>query len=244
MSGLAPLPDRFLETRDALGRVAAHILARRRSDATGRIDLRASPGGIATPAFTDEVEVLRTDGALLLIERGGTTMVSRLTTLDDLAIAAGVDLSRPLSLGDNPPPLGDPSAQLEIDERSARTLGEWFGFSTTVLDEVLGRLSAAAAPSPIQLWPEHFDVACDVAVEPGEGRRVNLGGSPGDSYHPEPYLYVGPWGPERPGDAGFWNAPFGAVLGYESVRVAGDLDASRHAAVRFLNHGLDLLTAG
>ena len=46
----------------------------------------------------------------------------------------------------------------------------------------------------------------------GDDVRANLGASPGDAYEPEPYLYVGPWGPERPGDPGYWNAPFGAVL--------------------------------
>jgi hypothetical protein len=39
---------------------------------------------------------------------------------------------------------------------------------------------------------------------------VNLGGSPGDGFSDEPYLYVGPWTSDRPGDSEFWNAPFGA----------------------------------
>lgn len=34
--------------------------------------------------------------------------------------------------------------------------------------------------------------------------------APGDSYHPEPYLYVAPWEAERPGDVAYWNAPFGS----------------------------------
>lgn len=241
---LALLPREFVATRDAIGRVAAHILARRRSDATGRIDLRASPGGIATPAFGDDAEVLRTDGGALLVERGDTITVHRLTTLDDLAAAVGMDLTGPLSLGGDPPPLGDPSGRLDVDERAARVLGDWFGFVTTVLDEILGQIGAAATPSAIRLWPEHFDVACDAAWGTGEGQRVNLGGSPGDGYHREPYLYIGPWGPERPNDPDYWNAPFGATAGYESIRGAGDLDASRRAAVRFLDRGLAHLASG
>lgn len=241
--GLAPLPDEFVATRIAMRRVAAHILARRRSDVTGRIDLRASPGGIATPAFGDEVEVLRTDGGALFVERAGMTAVHPLTTLDDLAAATGVDLVSPVSLGGDPPSLGDPSERLDIDERAARVLGDWFGFVTTILDAILGMIGAAASPSAIHLWPEHFDVACDVAWGPGEGQRVNLGGSPGDGYHPEPYLYIGPWGPERPNEPEFWNAPFGATLAYESIREAGDLEASRRTAVRFLDRGLDHLTS-
>ena len=49
--------------------------------------------------------------------------------------------------------------------------------------------------STAQLWPEHFDLGCNV-----EG--VNFGCSPGDAGHPEPYVYVGPWDrtrlPQRP----------------------------------------------
>ena len=42
--------------------------------------------------------------------------------------------------------------------------------------------------------------------------QVNLGFSPGDAFSDDPYVYVGPWGPARPGDDGYWNAPFGAAL--------------------------------
>ena len=59
----------------------------------------------------------------------------------------------------------------------------------------------------------------------GEGERVNLGGSPGDQHFPEPYAYVGPWGPARPGDPGFWNAPFGAVLPWQAL-LGADLPAA------------------
>lgn len=243
MSGLAPLPDPFPESRDALQRVAAHVLARRRSDVTGRIGLRGSPGGVATPAFGADAEVVRTDGAALIVERDGGTIAARLSSLRAAADLTGVGLDGPLSLGGDAPGTGDPDAPMAVDERSARVLADWFGFATTVLDETLVNLGAAAAPSMIQLWPEHFDVACDVAWGAGDGQRANLGGSPGDAHHPQPYLYIGPWGPERPGDAGFWNAPFGAVLGYEALRSAGGGDAPRRAALRFLGQGLDLLTA-
>ncbi|MGE3795441.1 MAG: hypothetical protein AB7I38_16160 [Dehalococcoidia bacterium] len=244
MSGLAPLPDSFAESRDALQRVAAHVLARRRSDVTGRIGLRASPGGATTPAFGDGAEVVRTDGTALIVERDGWTTATCLTSLRAAAESAGVDLAGPLSLGGDAPGIGDPDAALRVDERSARVLADWFAFATTALDETLVHIGPGASPSSIQLWPEHFDVACDAAWGAGDGQRVNLGGSPGDAHHPEPYLYVGPWGPERPGEASFWNAPFGAILGYEAVRAAGGGDAPRRAAARFLGHGLDLLTAG
>ncbi len=46
-------------TRDDLHRIAAHVLGRRRWAVSGHFGLRASPGGVATPAFGPEPEVLR-----------------------------------------------------------------------------------------------------------------------------------------------------------------------------------------
>jgi hypothetical protein len=86
------------------------------------------------------------------------------------------------------------------------------------------------------LWPEHFDAGCDVVD--GKGRRVNLGASPGDGFSDEPYLYVGPWEGERPGDADYWNAPFGAALGYARLLAAADPVAE---GVAFVQRGLTLL---
>jgi hypothetical protein len=236
-------PPAFAGTRDALHLVAVHILARRRCALTGRIGLRPSPGGFAMPPSGDGMEAVRIDGDLLIIERGGSATAVPVTSLGDLARAVGVDLAGSLSVGADTPPVGDPDAPLAVDGDAARALGDWFAFTTTVLDRVVADLGARAAASAIQLWPEHFDVACDVACGPGEGRRVNLGGSPGDAQHAQPYLYIGPWGPERPGDAAFWNAPFGAVLGHDLLIAAGGTDSARALAVEFFSHGLGLLRA-
>jgi hypothetical protein len=108
-----------------------------------------------------------------------------------------------------------------------------------VLDEVLAGLGSAHSPSRIQLWPEHFDAGCDVAVAnggtTGDGERCNLGVSPGDDSHHEPYLYVGPWDENRrPGDETYWNASFGAVLRRSELS-----DVS--AGVAFMRRGLTLL---
>ena len=237
-AAVPPLPSAFGPTRDALHRVAAHVLARRRGDASGRIGLRAAPGGFATPAFGEDVEVLRCSGDLLIHERGGRAALLPMTTLADLAEAAGVDLAGPLAIGGDPPPLGDPRAPLAVDAAAARVLGGWFAFATEVLDAVA---AGAAEPSAVQLWPEHFDVACHAVGGPGAGGRANLGGSPGDAHHAEPYLYVGPWGAERPGDPAFWNAPFGAILPHARLREAED---PRGLAEAFLRRGLDLLADG
>ena len=102
-----------------------------------------------------------------------------------------------------------------------------------VLDEAVAEAGADAGPTVLQLWPEHFDAGCDLGV--GGGRRTNLGASPGDSSSPEPYLYVGPWDEDRPGDPTYWNAGFGALLGYEELRRSEDPSAR---ALEFLRTGL------
>jgi hypothetical protein len=226
-------------TRNGLHRVAVHVMARRRSQLVGKIGLRAATGGIATPAAGPEHEVLRTAGSRLVRERTGaaaTTVSIDLAgaTLAEAAALADVDLAAPLDVGHDTPPVGDPAAPLTIDPQAAEGIAAWFAFGWAVLDETL---TTASSPSVIQLWPEHFDAACDVAVRDG---RTNLGVSPGDGFHDEPYLYVGPWEPDRPGDASYWNAPFGAVLTHAELRASPD---PVHAGIQFLGHGLSLLTA-
>ena len=96
----------------------------------------------------------------------------------------------------------------------------------------------ALDPMAIQLWPEHFDAGTSVAVGSGDRDRCNLGASPGDAYSDEPYLYVGPWNDDRPGDPAYWNAPFGAVLHRTELMLSGD---PHRAGVDFLRRGLQLL---
>ena len=57
-------------------------------------------------------------------------------------------------------------------------------------------------------------------------------------YHADPYLYVGPWTDERPGDASFWNAPFGSVLGYRDLAATSDPVVT---AAEFFLRGIELL---
>ena len=96
------------------------------------------------------------------------------------------------------------------------------------------------APTGLQIWPEHFDLGTDLDASPG-GERMNVGGSPGDSYLSEPYLYVGPRNSARPGDAAYWNAPFGAALTFTALRAT---DRPGDAALAFLVRGAELLTHG
>jgi hypothetical protein len=196
-------------TRTDLHRLCAHVLARRRYAVSGHFGLRASPGGLATPAFGDEPEVLRLDGTVLVREVGATasSIVFNGSTLGELAAFAGVDLRTPFSVGDSTPPVGPVDEALDFDKAELASLFAWFDLGWRVLDQAVCRLGRGAAPATVQLWPEHFDVGTSVAVD---GARVNLGFSAGDAFSDEPYVYVGPSGPERPGDAAFWNAPFGA----------------------------------
>ena len=225
-------------TRLALQRVATHVLARARFDADGRFGLRVTTDGIGTPAFGSERNVLRIVGAVLVHEtRVGGAARSRTIpiaghSLYELARFAGVNLAAPFSVGHDTPEIGDQHAPIALDPRAATALLAWFRLGWEALDEILPE---AGEPSVMQLWPEHFDLAIDAATTQG---RVNLGASPGDGGHPEPYLYVGPWEPIRPGEPSFWNAPFGAVLGADAVLATPD---PTQTAAAFLRRGLALL---
>ncbi len=138
-------------------------------------------------------------------------------SLRDLAAIAGVDLAADLDIGHDTPEVGDIHAPIELDCAASTEIAAWFGIVAAALDRALAGTPAAARPSVIRLWPEHFDVAIDAAA--ATDLRVNLGGSPGDDFSSEPYLYVGPWTDARPGDPTFWNAPFGAALARTQLSV-------------------------
>lgn len=230
------MADPLVETRLALQQVAVHVLARRRYAATGRFGLRPSPGGIATPAFGDGPEAVRTCADFLVVERGADAVGVSLSTLGDAAAAAGVELDAEFSVGDDTPALIDPDRPLDLDPDALDALAAWFALGSVAIDEVVATTPAMAAATTRQIWPEHFDLGGAVTLRRPDGTEVkaNLGASPGDGYEPHPYLYVGPWTEDRPGDPSFWNAPFGA-----SLRLA-DLDptAPGPQASAFLHEAL------
>lgn len=160
----------------------------------------------------------------------------RVASLSEAAAFAEADLAAPFDAGSDTPPVGDVDVPLAVDAAAASALADWFAFGTAALDAVVAALDPTAEPSVVQVWPEHFDAGCDVAAVPGQ--RVNLGASPGDGLSTEPYLYVGPWGPDRPGHPDYWNAPFGALLGHAALRDSTDPQGD---AVAFLRRGLELL---
>lgn len=228
--------ERVVATRLGLQQVAVHVLARRRYAVTGHFGLRPAPGGCATPVFGDD-EVVRVSGATLVVERAGEVRAEALTTLGRAADLVGVDLAGEFSVGAATPAVADPGAPLAVDAAIALGLGDWWALGASLIDEVVATGSAdgsVAAATMAQLWPEHFDIGSTLRLASADGPRVNVGASPGDGFEPGPYLYVGPWGDERPGDAGYWNAPFGAVLRRSH---AGD----RAAVLEFVRRGLGYL---
>lgn len=222
-----------MDTRLALQQVAVHVLARRRFAVTGRFGLRPAPGGLATPMFGDG-EVVRIDGDLLVHERGGEMRVEPISTLAAAAELVGADLSADFDVGGDTPAVGPIDDPLALDGGEVLALGAWWTFGVEVIDHVVGTGPWRADATTLQLWPEHFDVGGTVTVD---GAPINVGASPGDGFEPEPYLYVGPQGADRPGDESYWNAPFGAVLRRSDVG-NGTGDAARRTAEDFLRTGL------
>ena len=119
-----------------------------------------------------------------------------------------------------------PGDALNIDPRAAEFLGAFYAFADAQLQSLR---ADAEDPSPIHLWPEHFDLAFDAGDE-AAGQRATYGASPGDEKHPEPYLYVGPW--RTPAPSEIWNAHgfTGAELAWAELVIDAD---PRAAALDF-----------
>ena len=225
--------------REALQRVCAHVLGRRRFAVSGRFGLRAGPTGIFTPAYGEGPEVLRIAGPMLVREEGSLTSRTVIdgSSLRALASFAGADIEAPFDCGKDGPALGDPDEPLALPNDAVADIVGWFALAWQVLDHVVADLGRGARATTVQLWPEHFDAATTVTL-PGEA-QVSIGFSPGDGYESEPYVYVGPWDVDPSSDPAFWNAPFGASRRRTDL-AAGDADIAE-ASAHFLVSGLALL---
>jgi hypothetical protein len=160
------------------------------------------------------------------------------STLKDLATFVDVDLDEPFSCGPETPQLDPVDEPFDVVSAAATEILDWFALAWRVLDGVLVSLPGESESATIQLWPEHFDAATTVTLPPAA--PVNLGFSPGDSFEQEPYLYVGPWSTQRPGNPSFWNAPFGAMRRHSEVRASPD---AAESCRQFLVEGLHLASA-
>jgi hypothetical protein len=226
--------DVFVSTRNALHRVAEHVVAKARFLDDREIRLTAYPGGFSSPLLSDGSRV-RVEADELVIDAPGGSRRTELTTIGEAAAFAGIEPGFPTELYE-PATSFDRDQPLEIDRGAAEILAAWYGFTADVLAVFAAEISEAH-PSPLILWPEHFDQAF-YTEDDDETRRANYGASPGDEGHPEPYLYVGPWGPTSPDP--YWNAEHfnGAVLQLSAL--VGTDDPTR-VAVEFLRAGRLLL---
>jgi hypothetical protein len=232
MTTLVPIQDLdlFVSTRDALHRVAEHVLAKARYVDDREIRLMAYPGGFATPVLAGESRVRVEVDDLAIDGPTGSRRIA-LTTIAAAAAFAGVEPGFPNELYEAATKF-DPHQPLQLDRGAAEELAAWYGFTSQTLDQFATEIPDAK-PSPLILWPEHFDQAF-YTEDADESRRANYGASPGDEGHPEPYLYVGPWGATSEDE--FWNAAHfnGAVLSLSELVTSTD---PAQAALDFLRTG-------
>ncbi len=230
---LAPLPDSFVATRDGLHALAEHVMAPARYRVDGHISLVATPGGFGTPTF-GEGERVRVDGVELVHERPGTSTRVGITTLTAAAQFIGVTLGAPLDVYAAATNC-EPDAPLGLDAESAAVLAAWIELGDSVLSELCESYSTQQ-PTAVVLWPEHFDVGCQIG-DADAGTRANYGASPGDAAIPQPYLYVGPIAASRR-TGRLATYPWGSAITYDELSAAGD---AKGAGIDFLLEGAALL---
>lgn len=237
---LLSLPVGYDITRHALHQIAFFAVAPARYKATGRMGLRAVPGGFGTPKF--DGRVARVEGDMLVHEQDANIATQTISTVREAAEFFGLeyevtwfeDFHDPLAPG-------DPDATLQVDDTAARAVGNWFRFATDVIDRVRHQGNEGDDVSETQLWPEHFDLATELGNQE-RGERASFGASPGDDDHAEPYLYVAAWG-EIDRANQYWNDRSfnGASLTYSRLL---DADDPVEAGVDFLLEGYRILHSG
>jgi hypothetical protein len=230
---LPELPAAFARTRDALHGLAEQVVAAAYFHATKHIGLRPTPRGFGTPVFGDR-ERVRVDATAIVHEQAGAERRSEITTLREAAAFVGVPLGAPPVY--TATTALDPDAPLAVDHDAALALADWYALGGALLHDL--RVEHSDLPSSeTQLWPEHFDLACEIGDE-GAGTRATYGASPGDAVIPQPYLYVGPWKAEK--RTGLLAAyPFGGALTYGEMRRVGEAGA---AGRQFFEDAIALLT--
>jgi hypothetical protein len=174
-------------TRRSWHGVAELVMAGPQFRRSGSIELRVVPGGFGTVA----IPALRVDGAELVA--GSRRLALAGVTYAGLAAAAGVQASDLADIYQDGPGLapGDP---VDADPAAAGYLAACFASGDAALR------AFAPGTEPV-LWPEHFDVAINLA-------EITYGVSLGDAHIAAPYAYVSPWA--KPAGE-FWNASFGAA---------------------------------
>jgi hypothetical protein len=230
---LAPLPEAFATTRDALHRLAVYVISPAQRLVNGEIIMRATPGGFST--FPFDGRVIGVDGAELVVDGARHPIGS----LNAAARAAGIEPDVGQQEQFDVPPYGDLDEPLAVDEAAARALAGWYAFATDVLEAVRAEAGPGEEATIVRIWPEHFDAAID-AGDQAAGRRGTYGASPGDGHHAEPYLYASPWAGRI--DPFFDDPGFGgATRTYTQLAATPDAGAAgtaflRDARERVLRH--------
>lgn len=204
MNPLPPPPASLPQTREALHRLAAYVIAPVRHRSTGRFGLRSAPGGFGTPEF--DGRRIRVVGTELVDETHGHERRHRISTLQAAADFLDGPVDPETAAEHDSPAMGDVNQPLAVDRASSVMLGQWFEMAFDALREVAADDASVDASEP-QLWPGHFDAAIEVG---DEDHRGSYGASPGDHSIDEPYLYLSIWYPDRIGvdaSAEIWNAP-------------------------------------
>lgn len=206
-------PDALTATRESWHRVAEHVVSAARYARTRHFTLVPRAGGFATPPLDAAGTVIAVEGDQLVVADSLGQRRAPLTTVGAAAAFVGVEPGFPRALYEPATPL-EPEAPLFVDASSAQLLADWFALGA----DALRGFAAGIGDDPVsaaKLFPEHFDLGMTVGA-------VNFGFSPGDTYVPEPYAYVGPHQLPAPGSNPFWNAPFGAYRTHHEIRSVDD----------------------
>jgi hypothetical protein len=206
------ISDTLAATRDALHRVAEHVVSPARHAVTGEIHLYPDAGGFTTPPFGDDDRKVAVDGVHLVVRSRDGERRAPLSTVGAAAEFVGIEPGAPAHVYTPATPL-DPDAPLDIDPAAAAVIANWYELGSRALASFAESI-VGDEPTEARLWPEHFDLGIAAGA-------VNYGVSPGDEHVADPYLYVSPHAGPLAGDD-FWNAPFGAVLTIHQVRSADD----------------------
>lgn len=267
-SELGAIPtDRLTETRLQLHWAAQPVMAfadcalERRSD-DGQSNLgwrgdlmalvsRPRPEGLAAGLSLIDMDLLIFDHDDAVIDRlklDGRTTDGAVSWLErGLAAHTGVIPGRPIRIRDyEMPDHGVAKGErFRINDREPLIeLAGWLSAGWTALEELVAR---DATWAEVRCWPHHFDLGTLKTIG---SSSIGAGMSFGDSWYPEPYFYVNPYGlgqphadPPKLESGGSWHTHgwFGAVLTAATV-VKLPADSREPAVSSFLRSAVDAAT--
>ena len=150
MEPLPQPPASLIESRIALHRLAAYVIAPVRYVATERFGLRSTPGGFGTPEF--DGRRIRVEGLDLIDERDGSERRQAISSLSAAAAFLEGTIDSETAAEHDTPAAGDVDADLGIDLEASQWLGRWFDMAFDALKQVRADDASVDASEP-QLWP-------------------------------------------------------------------------------------------